>query len=191
MLDFIESIDDPIFIKNRAGLYVNCNRSFEKFIGISRKQLIGSTAFEIADNRMAELYTGQDKELFESKTIQRYSAIVSTNHGLKHKVGFTKILFSTDEGDGFVGIVNKIFAPEPVPFAAPHKSLCSPRKNSLTNREVELLGLIATGGTAKEIGRNLLISHHTVTHHLKAIYTKLEVNNKIAALIKAKEHGYI
>lgn len=56
------------------------------------------------------------------------------------------------------------------------------RLSVLTERENEVLQLIATGISVKEVSDNLNLSKHTVTKHLKNIYTKLHVNNRIEAV---------
>ena len=57
-------------------------------------------------------------------------------------------------------------------------------KNShfLSSREMEILNGIVNGLNHKEIAKNLFISPHTVRKHISNIYTKLHVNNKIAAI---------
>jgi LuxR family maltose regulon positive regulatory protein len=59
----------------------------------------------------------------------------------------------------------------------------------LTERELDVLGLMAEGLTYKEIGTRLFISLNTVRFHVKAIYGKLGVNNRTQALARARELG--
>lgn len=56
----------------------------------------------------------------------------------------------------------------------------------LTNRELEVLALIAKGLSHKEVAEKLFVSPETVRKHLSNIYTKLNVNNKVAAINKLK-----
>lgn len=56
-------------------------------------------------------------------------------------------------------------------------------KSQLTEREIEILSLIAQGYSNKEIGDKLFISHRTVDTHRTNLMKKLDVNN-IAWLIK-------
>jgi DNA-binding CsgD family transcriptional regulator len=56
----------------------------------------------------------------------------------------------------------------------------------LTEREKEVLKLLATGITYATIASQLEVSPETVKMHLKNIYRKLEVGNKIEALQKIK-----
>lgn len=57
----------------------------------------------------------------------------------------------------------------------------------LTPREVEILLLLEQGIKHEEIGQQLYISVTTVRYHIKNIYQKLQVNNKVLAIKKA--HG--
>jgi len=56
----------------------------------------------------------------------------------------------------------------------------------LSSREKEVLELLAKGLLYKEIAGKLSVSHETVKKHLKNIYQKLHVQNKIEALNKYK-----
>jgi DNA-binding NarL/FixJ family response regulator len=51
----------------------------------------------------------------------------------------------------------------------------------LSDREVEVLGLLARGLTMKEIAQRLVISPKTVDHHIQHIYTKVDVRTRPAA----------
>ena len=51
----------------------------------------------------------------------------------------------------------------------------------LTEREVEVLRLVARGLTNVEVAERLTVSRHTVNMHLRSIYAKLEVNSRVMA----------
>lgn len=59
----------------------------------------------------------------------------------------------------------------------------------LSEREREVLSLLATEMSGPEIARLLVVSLHTVRTHTKRIYTKLGVNNRRAAVVRAQELG--
>ena len=61
----------------------------------------------------------------------------------------------------------------------------------LTAREVQVLGLVATGKTNREISSTLVISEHTVARHLQNIFSKLGVSSRTAATAFALEHHLI
>jgi two-component system, NarL family, response regulator LiaR len=56
----------------------------------------------------------------------------------------------------------------------------------ITNREKEVLTFLSKGMTYKEIAEKMEVSSETVKKHLKNIYRKLNVQNKIGALNRAK-----
>ena len=61
----------------------------------------------------------------------------------------------------------------------------------LTARECEVLRLVATGGTNREIANALVISEHTVARHVQNILAKLGVPSRAAATAYAYEHGMV
>lgn len=59
---------------------------------------------------------------------------------------------------------------------------------SLTDRERQVIALIAEGLKNKQIGERLFISETTVTHHLSSIFSKLEVSDRLELVIYAFAH---
>ena len=64
-------------------------------------------------------------------------------------------------------------------------------RESLTEREIEVLKLAARGLTNIAIAQALNISDRTVHGHLSNIYAKLEVANRTEAVLKALQKGWI
>ncbi len=62
-----------------------------------------------------------------------------------------------------------------------------PRKEILTDQETKVLVLIARGLTNKQIASDLHITGETVKFHIRNVYRKLEANNRVHALQRAKE----
>ena len=62
---------------------------------------------------------------------------------------------------------------------------------SLTEREIEVLQLIALGKTNKEIARQLIVAPGTVKAHTASIYRKLDVTNRTEAANRARQIGII
>jgi HD-GYP domain-containing protein (c-di-GMP phosphodiesterase class II) len=61
----------------------------------------------------------------------------------------------------------------------------------LTDREVEVLRLVATGRSNAQIGEQLVISRRTAEHHVQHIYTKIGVSTRAAAAVFAMRHGLL
>jgi DNA-binding CsgD family transcriptional regulator len=64
-------------------------------------------------------------------------------------------------------------------------------ESGLTGRECEVLRLVATGCTNREIASQLHISEHTVARHLQNIFVKLGVSSRAAATAYAYEHRIV
>jgi DNA-binding NarL/FixJ family response regulator len=69
--------------------------------------------------------------------------------------------------------------PEPAPVPAP---------DGLTQREAEILGLIARGLTNPEIAANLFLSNHTIKTHINRIFAKTGSRDRAAAIGYAHRH---
>jgi DNA-binding CsgD family transcriptional regulator len=61
----------------------------------------------------------------------------------------------------------------------------------LTTRELEVLALVATGKTNREVAAALVISEHTVARHVQNILAKLSVSSRTAASAFAFEHDLV
>jgi LuxR family maltose regulon positive regulatory protein len=60
-------------------------------------------------------------------------------------------------------------------------------EQTLSDRELEVLNLLAVGQSYKEIGQGLFLSLNTVQFHVKSIYRKLLVNKRVQAIERARE----
>ena len=65
------------------------------------------------------------------------------------------------------------------------------RSIGLTARECEILALLASGQSNKELARTLGISPNTVKTHLARLYEKLDVPNRIGAIEKSRSLALI
>jgi DNA-binding CsgD family transcriptional regulator len=62
---------------------------------------------------------------------------------------------------------------------------------SLTDRELEILHLVASGATNAEIARQLWITQQTVKFHVSNVYRKLDVANRTEACHYAHVNGLV
>lgn len=79
----------------------------------------------------------------------------------------------------------RIYAPELVDFVYEDDS-----ENPLTERESQVLELVAEGKTTKEIASELYLSAGTVRNYISVILDKLGVGNRIEAIARFKEKGW-
>ncbi|SET34769.1 response regulator transcription factor [Paenibacillus sp. NFR01] len=78
----------------------------------------------------------------------------------------------------------RIYAPELMDGAYGQEA------NPLTQREKEVLGLIADGKNTKEIASQLYLTTGTVRNYISVILDKLDVGNRIEAITRFKEKGW-
>jgi len=64
-------------------------------------------------------------------------------------------------------------------------------KHDLSNRELDVLRLLADGCDNREIAARLFISQSTVKHHISSILAKLGVGNRVQAAVRAVRDGLI
>jgi DNA-binding NarL/FixJ family response regulator len=65
------------------------------------------------------------------------------------------------------------------------------RVADLTEREIEVLRLVARGHTNPQIAQRLTIARKTVSRHLESIYSKLNVSTRAAATYFAMQHHLV
>jgi DNA-binding NarL/FixJ family response regulator len=63
-------------------------------------------------------------------------------------------------------------------------------ENGLTERELEIVRLVASGYKNKEVGSQLTISERTVKTHLTNIFQKLGVRDRVGLVMYALRHGW-
>lgn len=76
----------------------------------------------------------------------------------------------------------------------PASARAAPRRQEpagLTAREVQVLRLVAGGGTRKQVAQTLVVSEGTVRSHIEHIYSKIGVSNRAGATLFAMEHGLL
>ncbi|WP_223167650.1 response regulator [Nonomuraea sp. SYSU D8015] len=71
----------------------------------------------------------------------------------------------------------------------PSGAATSPPAEPLTEREIEVAGLVARGLTNAEIGRELFISPGTAKTHVASIQRKLAVRNRVGIALWARDNG--
>ena len=77
------------------------------------------------------------------------------------------------------------------PDAADASEVAGEHKRILSDRELEVLSLIATGLTNPEIAARLYLSLYTVKAHARSIYDKLDAHSRMQAVARARELGLL
>jgi PAS domain S-box-containing protein len=105
----LNAVPTPIFYKDTAGVYAECNQAFETFLGLPRSAIIGQTAFEIAPSEKARIYHQQDLRLIKQGGTQTYGSEVVTNQGTRNVIFHKAVVRDNqDQTIGLVGVITDI-----------------------------------------------------------------------------------
>ena len=74
-------------------------------------------------------------------------------------------------------------------FATAKSNIVPPIFSELTDREREILTMIAQGDNNTEIADQLVLSPKTVRNHITSIFSKLQVADRAQAIVRAREAG--
>jgi DNA-binding NarL/FixJ family response regulator len=108
-------------------------------------------------------------------------------HAARH-VGVSGVILKTRSADLLVDGIERVMAGERVGFEVESASRLTPRVVDLSDRESEVLALIAKGLTNAQIAEELYLSIETVKTYVKRLYAKLDVHNRAQAAVAASSH---
>ena len=194
------------FLKEKTRLKVTCSQNFELAFSIHKNDstpsqflLIDCTEFDI-DKLWAEVD-------FWKNSISSQGFVALCNVDPKMKIekctmnnNIQGLFYKDDPPDvinkGISAILNgdlwysrktmKKFLLERKNLANSPKSTYA--NNLLTLREREVLALIVSGQSSRQISEKFYISLHTVRSHIYNIYKKINVKNRLQAMLWAKKH---
>src|ERR1700757_1664506 len=108
------------------------------------------------------------------------------------KAGAKGYLLKDARREELLDCIRKVNAGETcIPQALMQKLVTGISSEALTDREAEVLQLLADGKSNKEIGTKLFISEFTVKGHLRNIFTKLNVLSRTEAISAATRRGLV
>ena len=95
----LDTIPDFIWLKNDKGIYLACNKAFEKFTGLDEKNIIGKTNYEIFPQEMSDFFKNYDQEVLEKRKPTRVEQKISFNEDVEGRLlDITKVpVFDADK----------------------------------------------------------------------------------------------
>jgi DNA-binding NarL/FixJ family response regulator len=104
------------------------------------------------------------------------------------EIGVAGVVLKTRSADVLVDSLERIVAGEKVGFEDGMHQRMGSRVVELSDRESEVLALIARGLTNAQIAEELYLSIETVKTYVKRLYAKLDVHNRAQAAVAASTH---
>ena len=106
------------------------------------------------------------------------------------EMGVAGVVLKTRSADALVESLERIARGEMVGLDGEGDDAAQGRSAQLSERESEVLALIAKGFTNAEIADELYLSIETVKTYVKRLYSKLSVHNRVQAAVAAASHHF-
>lgn len=106
-----DTIPNPVFYKNSAGVYLGCNQSFaELILGIPPERIIGCSLYDLPDlipKELADIYHAKDQALLNNPGLQVYETKVKCADGQLRDFIFSKATYPDHTGQvaGIIGLM--------------------------------------------------------------------------------------
>jgi DNA-binding NarL/FixJ family response regulator len=177
MLLAAESWVDRFVAAHNSAQALELARRYQPHVAVIDLQLAGESGAELCENiRTASrstrvlLMSGVSRVSAHSARAIGASGFVPKAWGARDIAGAARM----------VGLGMTVFAPEAEQAAS-----------LLTEREREVLEMIASGSTNREIAQQLFLSPHTVKDHTSALYRKMKARNRAEAILRAQRLGLL
>lgn len=107
----VQTIPDLVWLKDKDGIYLTCNKRFEDFFGAKEKDIIGKSDYDFVDKELADFFTMHDKKVMQTDRIcVNEEEITFASDGHTEIVQATKIPMHNSDGSimGVLGISRDI-----------------------------------------------------------------------------------
>lgn len=105
----INTLADPLFIKDRRHCFVTLNNSFCQFSGHTREELLGRTDYDFFKKEEADIFWEKDEEVFLTRRENENEERITDSSGNTHTISTKKTLYTNTSGEEFiVGIIRDI-----------------------------------------------------------------------------------
>lgn len=101
--------------------------------------------------------------------------------------GVAGVILKSVGGERLVQAIERTVSGERLGMQHVTRSPRSEQTDELSNREREVLALLALGYSNRQIAHELYLSVDTVKSHMRRLYTKLQVNNRTQAALRAEQ----
>ena len=107
--EIINSVADPIFVKDRQHRWVLINDAFCSFMGHNREKLIGKSDYDFLPKEESDIFWEKDEVVFKSGEENINEETITDSRAIVHTIITKKTLYSNVKGEQFiVGIIRDI-----------------------------------------------------------------------------------
>ncbi len=197
----LELSPDPVFATDRHNRIVFWNRSAERMLGYGAEEATGRSCAgilqgcDVHGNRYCSETCPITQMALRSEVVRHFDLRVRAKDGGSIAVDVSILTFVVGTDDFLLAHILKPVDRAPsapagveAEAAPPRLALVSARSSpdararSLTEREVEVLAMLAAGHATAEIASRLRISNLTARNHIQNVLDKLEVHSKAEAV---------
>ena len=103
----LDTIPNPIYIRNAERVYTGCNKAFEEFHGLKREEIIGKKTIDLIPPQAAKIADGWDDKILKNPEALSYEVTAYSHKGKAHDVIIYKGTFNKADGTlgGIVGVI--------------------------------------------------------------------------------------
>ncbi len=162
----INTLADPLFIKDRDHRFVKVNNAFSEFSGHTREELLGKSDYDLFRKEEADIFREKDEEVFRNRRDNENEEIITDSMGNTHTISTKKNIYTNTNGEDFiVGIIRDITERKRAEAAL-----------LLTNKKLNLL----SGITRHDIKNQLMALNAYISLSEDAIGNPVELKEFIA-----------
>lgn len=186
---------DPAFAVNRNGVVVLWNEASERVFGYPEEEALGKKCWEllcghdINGNRYCFENCPLIEMAFLHEPVHAFKSSFDTSSHQQKQFSVSCLTVYDQPGDE---MLLHICHPErPHHDEDHHETPTRTRPESLSQREIEVLALLASGVGTREVAKQLSISTRTVRTHIQHLMYKLQVHNRRDAIIEGRRLNLI
>jgi PAS domain S-box-containing protein len=203
---------DAVFVVDPEYRLAHWDARAESLTGFLAEEMVGKTCYEVLggegeDGTPFGVHAHSAARLaWAGRPYPGYDARVSTRSGGERWIAVSSLAVETEEGPYVICLMRDAQEAHETLEMARHLIRLSRHERPpeggaggsklldapvLTPRQREVLGLLASGKTAGEIGRQLFLSQATVRNHIRALLQALGAHSQLEALARARDAGLL
>jgi PAS domain S-box-containing protein len=214
----LTTVADGAFIIDKEQHIIYWNQAAQEILGYSENEVMSQPCYEIlagGDDQCEHICHNHCRvavTAFAGGTVKNYDMCVRTKHDDIRWINMSTFPFSIDDNESGPVLVHlfrdathkrqteqfiyqmleaaKDLQDKELLHTTPSSS-AEPSITDLTNREREVLSLLAHGLSTTNIAQSLSISPATVRNHIRNIRQKLQVHTRLEAVVYAFKHGLV